>query len=133
LLGFGLLGVSGRGQVEVLAEPGPWRPRKVKRRRARLVDEHRRRRGDPAVGGTAMRLVPAKAGIMTAYRQQALACAAALAAGPQRPRDLKATVPAAPGILQRNVYGWFERIARGSYGLSEAGQAALRRWPPAAA
>ena len=127
LLGFGLLGVSARGQVEVIVEPGPWRPRKVARRRRRLIDEHRRRRGDPAVGGAT------RQPIMTAYRQQALACAAALAAGPQRPRDLKATVPAAPGILQRNVYGWFERIARGSYGLSEAGQAALRRWPPAAA
>jgi hypothetical protein len=134
LLGFGLLGVSGRGQVEVLAEPGPWRPRKVKRRRARLVDEHRRRRGDPAVGGTAMRQVPAKAGIMTAYRQQALAVAAALAAdaatgaAARRPRDLKAVAPDAPKILLHNVYGWFVRVERGVYGLTEAGRAALVRW-----
>jgi hypothetical protein len=125
-LGIGLLVVARSGRVDLLAEPGPWRARANARRRSRLVEEHRRRQGDPAVGGGS------RAPIMTAYRQQALACAAALAAGPQRPRDLKATVPAAPAILQRNVYGWFERIARGSYGLSEAGHAALRRWPTGA-
>jgi hypothetical protein len=134
LLGFGLLGVSARGHVEVLVEPGPWRPRKVKRRRARLVDEHRRRRGDPVVGGTATRQVPAKGGIMTAYRQQALAVAAALAAdaangaSTRRPRDLKAVAPDAPKILLHNVYGWFVRVERGVYGLTEAGRAALVRW-----
>ena len=46
---------------------------------------------------------------MTAYRQQALDCARALAAAAGRPRDLKPTMPDAPKILQRNVYGWFER------------------------
>src|SRR5262245_43392038 len=52
LLGFGLLGVSASGRVEVLVEPGPWRPRRDPRRRSRLVDEHRRRLGDPVLGGT---------------------------------------------------------------------------------
>src|SRR5262249_29793461 len=47
LLGFGPLGVSASGRVEVLVEPGPWRPRRDPRRRSRLVDEHRRRLGDP--------------------------------------------------------------------------------------
>jgi hypothetical protein len=128
LLGFGLLGVSARGLVEVLAEPRPWTPRKVKWRRARLVDEHRRRRGDPAVGGAT------RQPIMTAYRQQALAVAAALAAdaangtGVLRPRDLKAVAPDAPKILLHNVYGWFTRVERGVYGLTEAGRAALVRW-----
>ena len=52
---------------------------------------------------------------MTAYRQEALACAAALTAGPQRPRDLKQAAPRAPKILLHNVYGWFERTDRGVY------------------
>ena len=74
---------------------------------------------------------------MTAYRQQALACAAALAHGPARPRDLKPALPDAPKILLRNVYGWFVRVERGMYALSDAGRAALARWrehisPPAA-
>jgi hypothetical protein len=65
LLGFGLLGVLSTGRVEVLVEPGPWRPRRDPKRRSRLVNEHRRRIGDPATGGTT------KVPIMTAYRQQA--------------------------------------------------------------
>src|SRR5436190_13417549 len=52
LLGFGLLGVSSNGCVEVLVEPGPWRPRRDARRRSPLLDEHRRRLGDPAAGGS---------------------------------------------------------------------------------
>src|SRR4249919_699039 len=38
-LGFGLLGVSPCGFVEVLVEPIPWRPRQDTRRRARLIHE----------------------------------------------------------------------------------------------
>jgi hypothetical protein len=66
--------------------------------------------------------------ILTAYRQQALDCAKALATAPGRPRDLKSTMPDAVKILRRNVYGWFERIERGRYGLSEIGRAELTRW-----
>jgi hypothetical protein len=65
---------------------------------------------------------------MTAYRQQALDCAKALAAGPGRPRDLKPAMPDAAKILQRNVYGWFERIERGRYGLTALGRTELTRW-----
>jgi hypothetical protein len=56
---------------------------------------------------------------MTAYRQQAVACAAALALAPARPRDLKPAMPDAPRILLSNVYGWFIRVERGIYTLSE--------------
>ena len=61
---------------------------------------------------------------MTAYCQRALACAAALAQGPPRPRDLKASIPDAYNILHRNVYGWFVAIERGVYDLTETGQRA---------
>jgi hypothetical protein len=125
LLGFGLLGVTRAGQVEIVVPCGPWRLRRDPRRRSRLVKEHQRRRGDPACGGSA------KMPIMTAYRQQALACAAALSRGPGRPRDLKGSFPDAPKILLRNVYGWFVRQERGLYALSEQGRAALSRWSPA--
>ena len=47
-LGFGLLGVLTNGEVEVLLSPTAPMPRKNPRRRSRLVEEHRRRRGDPA-------------------------------------------------------------------------------------
>jgi hypothetical protein len=62
---------------------------------------------------------------MTAYRQQALACAAALGEGPRRPRELKAIAPEAGRILLRNVYGWFERTERGVYRLTAPGRQAL--------
>jgi hypothetical protein len=65
---------------------------------------------------------------MTAYRQQALECAATLARAPARPRDLKPLAPDAPKILLRNVYGWFIKVERGVYALSEAGRAALVSW-----
>ncbi len=123
-LGFGLLAVSEGGAVDIIVKPGDALPRRNLRRRSRLVDEHRRRQGDPMPGGGS------RAPIMTAYRQQALACAARIRVGPQRPRDLKPIIPDAPKILQRNVYGWFQRTARGVYALTEAGQAALRKWPP---
>lgn len=122
LLGFGLVSVLARGNVEVIVEPAPWRPRRDPNRRSRIVDEHRKRKGDPALGGSTRRP------IMTAYRQQALDCAKALAAAPGRPRDLKATLPDASKILLRNVYGWFERIERGRYGLTKVGRAELARW-----
>lgn len=124
LLGLGLLVVWPSGLVDIVVETGPWQPRRNARRRSLLVQEHRRRRGDPAQGGSV------KQPIMTAYRQQALGCAAALAAGPCRPRDLKAQHPDAAKILLGNVYGWFDRVERGVYALNDTGRAALARWTP---
>jgi len=122
-LGFGMLGVTARGEVEMLVKPPTTAPRRDPKKRSRLVAEHRRRRGDPALGGST------RAPIMTAYRQQALACAWALSDGPRRVRDLKPDIPDAPKILLHNVYGWFDRAERGIYLLTDAGRAALKRWP----
>jgi hypothetical protein len=122
-LGFGLMGVDANGGVHVLLSPETLPPRRDAKRRSRLVAEHQRRQGDPSEGGGSRRP------IMTAYRQQALVCAAALAAGPSRPRDLKAQAPDAGKILLDNVYGWFDRTTRGVYALTEAGHEALKRWP----
>ncbi|WP_342452500.1 DUF2161 family putative PD-(D/E)XK-type phosphodiesterase [Pararoseomonas baculiformis] len=121
LLGFGLLAVDAGGRnVEVLAEPTAYRPRPNPRRRALLLREHRNRKGDPNPGGTA------RGPIMTAYRQQALTCAEALREGPAPVKQLRAAAPDAARILQRNVYGWFERAERGVYRLTAIGMEALR-------
>jgi hypothetical protein len=128
-VGLGLMLVSGRG-VEILEEPLPYRPRLAKARALRLKDEFDRRIGDANVGGTAS--VP----VVTAYRQDALRCARALAlAGPMRVGALRAAagVPSAAPMLQRNVYGWFTRIERGTYTLSEGGHRALTRFAAALA
>ncbi len=65
---------------------------------------------------------------MTAYRQQALGCAVAMLDGPKRPRDLKALYPDAPKILLSNVYGWFGKVAKGTYEISDIGRDALVTW-----
>lgn len=126
-LGLMLVGLS-RNIVEVLEEPVPYRPRQAKSRALRLVDEFSRRVGDANIGGAAS--VP----VVTAYRQDALRCARALAVyGPMRVGALRAMaeVPAAANILQRNVYGWFDRIERGIYGLTPEGDQALSRFAKA--
>jgi hypothetical protein len=122
-LGFGMLAVTDRGDVEVLVPPPTTAPRRNPKKRSRLVSEHQRRKGDPVLGGST------RAPIMTAYRQQALACAFALSQGPKRVRELRPDIPDASKILLRNVYGWFDRAERGVYGLTEAGRVALQRWP----
>lgn len=120
LLGFGLLAVDLRlDAVTVICEPAPYRPRRNLPLRRRLLKEHGARLGDPSRGGST------RQPIMTAYRQRALACAAAIGEGDARPRDLKPLAEDAGTILLRNVYGWFERMDRGRYRLTDAGRAAL--------
>jgi hypothetical protein len=120
-LGFGMLAVTTSGHVEVIVSPTT-PPRRNLKRRSRLITEHRKRQGDPALGGST------RSPIMTAYRQQALACASALSHGPRKVRELKPAIPDAPKILQHNVYGWFDRVERGVYALTDTGHAALKRW-----
>ncbi|MBX3503540.1 MAG: hypothetical protein KF889_29210 [Alphaproteobacteria bacterium] len=120
-LGLGLMVVVD-ARVEILLDPLPYAPRKNTRKAGRLLGEHARRVGDPTRGGSTR--VP----IMTAYRQQALRCAELLARdGPMKVAALKAcgAVPDAGRILLDDVYGWFERVERGVYGLSPAGREGL--------
>ena len=126
-LGLMLVGLT-RKTVEILEEPVPYRPRQAKSRALRLVDEFSRRIGDANTGGAVG--VP----LVTAYRQDALRCARALAlGGPMRVGALRAAaeVPRAAHILQSNVYGWFNRIERGIYALTPAGDQALSRFADA--
>jgi hypothetical protein len=126
-LGLGLMLVGSRG-IQILEEPVPYRPRQSKTRVLRLMNEFSRRVGDANTGGTVG--VP----LITAYRQDALRCARALAAyGPMRVGALRtmAGVPATARILQHNVHGWFERIERGVYRLTPAGGQALGRFAEA--
>jgi hypothetical protein len=124
-LGIGLLTVHvERGLVEPRLDPGPCRRRPNTAKRARLLREFARRVGDPAQGGSTRQPV------MTAYRQDALRCARQLGQGPLKLQDLRAAsgVERAGSILQRDVYGWFDRIERGVYGLAPAGRKALQQF-----
>lgn len=121
-VGVGLLTVSPRGRVEVIAQPETYQPKKNRKKAARLLAEHTRRAGDPNLGGTN------KIKIVTAYRQEAVRIAAALVAGgPQSPKNLKLScdAPRAGQILYDNHYGWFERQGKGIYVITETGRADL--------
>jgi hypothetical protein len=127
LLGIGLLEVGRDGRrVDAVLDPGEYRPRKRPDRRGRLLREHAMLVGDPNTGGGSRR-----GGIMTPYRQRALAVASYLGSrGPSRVRDVREAVsePEALQIMYRNVYGWFERVSTGVYGLSPKGAADLSLW-----
>lgn len=119
-LGLGLIVVS-RDRADVVLDPGPYQPRRDRRRTSRLLGEHERRTGDPNTGGSTRRP------IVTAYRQEAERCLVHLAAGPASLRSLRSAgdVPNAGSILRRDVYGWFERADRGVYRLTPRGESAL--------
>jgi hypothetical protein len=121
-LGLGLLRVRlSDGWVEVACDPGPYAPRKAPRRTARLLGEYHRLEGDPNLGGS-------RGARVTAYRQEALRCAAHLAgAGPCRGAEVAAAtgVTRATRIMADNHYGWFLRVDRGIYALADAGRAAV--------
>lgn len=120
-LGLGILLVTGQF-VEPLADPAPYQPRLNARRIGMLLKEFSHRVGDPDRGGSARR--PR----MTAYRQDALRLLAFIVKnGPTRVAQLRSDtgVSRAAGILQNDVYGWFQRERRGIYMLSPKGSAAV--------
>lgn len=124
-LGLGLITVRQDGRVEVQCDPGPYAPRKSNIRKARLLREFDRLQGDPNSGGAT------RHGIVTAYRQDALKCAAHLAeCGAAKGADVaKATgVAAATRLMRDNHYGWFDKVEKGVYALSETGTEGLKHW-----
>ena len=129
MLGLGLVVIDPDrqvGSVEVLLDPGEYRPRRSKPRQERLLGEFMKRVGDPNLGGAEMRK-----GVMTAYRQRALAIARFLQTqGPTKASLVAGALrePKARDILYRDVYGWFERVSRGVYGITPRGQEELPLW-----
>ncbi len=125
-LGLGLATVRLRdGYVEVLCDPTPYRPRKVKQRKTRLLREFSRRVGDPNTGGAT------RVGIVTSYRQDALKVAAYLAKhGPTKGAIVAKAVdvPKATTIMSADYYGWFERVETGIYMLTPKGAMGLNTY-----
>ncbi len=122
-LGLGLITVRLRdGLAEIHLDPAPYSPRRSKPKRARLLKEFATRVGDPNAGGMTRKTV------MTAYRQDALRCAATLHAnGATKAAHVAATcgVARARRIMSDNHYGWFDRVATGIYELSPNGRRAV--------
>ena len=128
MLGLGLMTVrfnlraQPAGRVEVLLDPGVYKPRINTGKRSLLLKELQARSADYNIGGSV------RSPIVTAYREEALRIA----------RQLKLNGPSKVGhlaqageskktgsILLKNYYGWFERVSRGMYGLTSSGGLAL--------
>ncbi len=125
-LGIGLITVdlkkSPDRATEIHCDPIPYTPRKNKRRAGRLLKEFSQRVGDPNTGGSS------KTKIITAYRQDALRCLSFIhQQGEARLKDIReeTQVERAGGILQKDHYGWFERVERGIYTITPQGKNAL--------
>ena len=128
-LDVGLLAIdpgasAGRGpSVHVIVDPGAQRARHSRARRQRLLGEFAKRVGDPNPGGSDRR-----SGLITAYRQRTLRVARYLELhGPTKASIVSGALdePKARAILYRDVYGWFDRPARGIYALSPRGEREL--------
>ena len=123
MLGLGLMLINPEaktGKVNIVLDPGEYKPRKSKYRQERLLGEFAKRVGDPNLGGSVR-----TAGVVTAYRQQAIQIAKYLHKhGPTKASLVAQAVgePKARGFLYRDVYGWFERLGEGVYGLSPRGR-----------
>ncbi len=122
-LGLGLMTVRiSDGLVEVHCDPGPFAPRKSKKREGRLLREFARRQGDPNDGGQT------RVGLVTAYRQDAVKLALYLyEAGACKGADVarETGVARATTMMRDDHYGWFEKVDKGIYGLTPKGAEAV--------
>lgn len=122
-LGIGVLTVRERdGTVEAQCDPGPYAPRKNKKKQGQMLREFERRVGDPNEGGAT------RHGIITAYRQDAIRCARFLAVhGASKGAKVAewTEVPHATRIMRDDHYGWFTKVSKGIYDLSEQGRIGL--------
>lgn len=122
-VGLGVLTIRARdGHVHVHADPVPYKPRKSQKKTQRLLRAFDRLQGDPNAGGAT------RHGIVTGYRQDALRCARFLAVhGASKGSQVKnwAEVPDATRIMATDHYGWFTRVSRGVYALTDEGRKGL--------
>ncbi|WP_144548258.1 DUF2161 domain-containing phosphodiesterase [Bacillus sp. X1(2014)] len=128
-LELGLIVVSSpgkRGKAEIIFNPAPFKHRKNKLKRESIIKEINGRSADYNVGGSN------RTKIMTAYKENCIQIACNLECfGPLSPRRLiqLGTGNNTSSILTKNYYGWFERIKRGTYVITEKGIAEIKEYP----
>lgn len=99
-----------------------FRQNKVKKRK--LLKEFEQRVTSLNTGGVT------KTKIITAYRESAIRIAYYLSKEPLKLKELKTItgIDKCSSILQKNYYGWFERVERGIYTLTDTGQTDLIKY-----
>lgn len=119
-------------KLEVIFPPGPFNKRysvqSYKRKRQKLIEEIQGRNLNNNVGGSN------KTKLMTAYKESCIHIAYCLQKyGPLAPKTLRqmGTGEKTLSILHQNFYGWFKKVDRGIYTLSEHGKKELKEFPQA--
>ena len=113
-------------RAKVVFHPAPYRTQRLKSRRLVVLEEMIGRSGNRNLGGST------QSKLVTAYRENAIQIACCLKRyGSLTPRQLRTlgTGSKTTSILYKDVYGWFDRVARGLYALSPRGRAALSDYP----
>jgi hypothetical protein len=132
-LELGLIVVSftgKRSKADIMIHPAPFNRGKGisqnKRKRESIWKEIKGRSADYNIGGST------RTKIMTAYKENCIQIACYLEHfGPLSPKALKelGTGDKTSSILTQNYYGWFERIKRGTYVISEKGKQEVKEYP----
>jgi hypothetical protein len=129
MLGLGLMTVKfyakKKPRVDLLCDPAPYEPRKNKRSSVRLLEEFHRRSADFNIGGST------RTKLVTAYREKALECAYWLEKeGQLTTKQLRELTDykGATQLLYRDVYGWFQRMGKGTYQVNDKGRQALKAY-----
>lgn len=105
-------------------DPKTYNLRKNKIKKRKLLKEFEQRVTTFNTGGVT------KTKIITAYREKAIRIAYYLSKEPMKLKDLKEVTKdtKCSSILQKNFYGWFERVDRGIYALTALGQKELVKY-----
>jgi len=129
-LGLIIVSTGSRQKVEIVFQPTPFDRRKNlgqnKRKRQALLKEIDGRSANFNIGGTN------RTKIMTAYRENCIQIACYLEqAGETSPKVLiqMGTGKKTSSILIKNYYGWFNRIKRGVYAISDKGKREMKEYP----
>ncbi len=110
-------------KVETFLDPKIFAFRQNKIKKRKLLKEFEQRVTSLNIGGVT------KTKIITSYRESAIKIAYYLSEGPMKLKDLRAlTDNKCSSILQKNFYGWFERVERGTYGLTKTGHEDLVKY-----
>lgn len=129
MLGLGLILVSfgqtgARARVEF--SPHPYKPTINKKKSKSVISEALNRSANYNLGGSkGIKLI-------TTYRESSIYVACCLQLhGSLAPRDLKllGSGDKTQSILYKNHYGWFEKVDRGLYRLSEKGTEEIIEYP----
>jgi len=121
-LSIGLLLVDIDQQtVDIYVEPLVYPIKRPKKRLVRLKEEFNQRKLNINTGGST------KTKIMTVYKEHALIILHALKDGPKSAKMIqeKVSFKKVYPILYKNYYGWFERVGKGYYALTDLGKHAL--------